>query len=84
MACGLPVVCNDSGGNCELVVDCKSGFIIPSFDAQALCENLTWLANNPSFAREMGEFNRARFTELFGLERMLKQTLAVYDELVEK
>ena len=29
MACGLPVICVDSGGNRELVVDGETGYIIP-------------------------------------------------------
>ena len=33
MACGLPVVCSDSGGSAELVRDGRDGYVIAPHDA---------------------------------------------------
>jgi len=50
MAGGLPVVCSDSGGNKEVVVNGETGFIIPPLNAEALAERLAWLRQNRDVA----------------------------------
>ena len=36
MACGLPVVCSDSGGNREIVVEGQTGLVVPPGDLGAV------------------------------------------------
>ena len=36
VACGLPVIGFDIGGVPDMVVDCKNGYLVPSFDASAM------------------------------------------------
>jgi glycosyltransferase involved in cell wall biosynthesis len=54
MACELPVICTDSGGNRELVVDGETGFIIPPEDVDSFTEKLLFLKNNPDISHRMG------------------------------
>jgi glycosyltransferase involved in cell wall biosynthesis len=82
MACGLPVVCADSGGNRELVRDGETGFVIPPADTTALAGRLRWLADHPAQARRMGERGRARLLHDFTVDAMVAGTVAVYEELL--
>jgi glycosyltransferase involved in cell wall biosynthesis len=82
MACGLPVVCSDSGGNRELVLDGETGFIIPPRDVNALVEKLTWLKDHPAQAAQMGQAGRERIRAHFSVEQMVEKTIAVYREVL--
>ncbi len=82
MACGLPVVCSESGGNRELVVDGKTGFIIPSCDVTALVERLTWLRDHPARAWAMGERGRARIMNEYSAAVMAAGMVAVYRDAI--
>ena len=81
MACGLPVVCGDSGGNRELVIEGKTGFIIPSRDARTLADRLIWLRGHPREAAEMGRAGARRLEEEFTVQNLVKKTISVYEEL---
>ena len=82
MACGLPVVCSESGGNRELVVDGRTGFVIPPLDADALSERLRYLRSRPDVVTQMGKAGRERIIREFTVQSMVQKTVAVYDELL--
>jgi len=82
MACSLPVICTDCGGNRELVIDGKTGFIVPPNDVNALTEKLLWLREHQQEASEMGMAGRQRFLENFTVEKLVENTVAVYKELL--
>jgi glycosyltransferase involved in cell wall biosynthesis len=81
MACGLPVVCSESGGNRELVDDGVSGFVIPAVDPFALVQKLLALREDPDLAREMGERGRQKVLEQLSVQQMVLATIKVYEEL---
>jgi glycosyltransferase involved in cell wall biosynthesis len=81
MACGLPVICNDNGGNRELVHDGKTGFLIPTGDTQTLVDKLLYLRNNPREAVQLGQAGKQRIQENFSVESMVQKTVQVYEEL---
>jgi glycosyltransferase involved in cell wall biosynthesis len=82
MACGLPVVCNDSGGNRELVVHGVTGFIVPSQDVNAVVEKLRWLRAHPQEALAMGVAARQQLLKEFAVQKLVEKTLLVYAELL--
>jgi glycosyltransferase involved in cell wall biosynthesis len=82
MACGLPVVCADSGGNREIVLDGQTGFIIPPRDARALADRLIFLYEHPEQAAQMGAAGKHRILTCFSVEKMIEQTLAIYREVL--
>ncbi|MFA5162503.1 MAG: glycosyltransferase [Elusimicrobiales bacterium] len=53
MACGVPVIASDSGGNPEAVRGGETGFLFPAGDASALAEKIMLLAENPSLRAKM-------------------------------
>ena len=82
MACGLPVICSDSGGNRELVTDNETGFVIRPGDVQVLFEKLTWLNQHRNEAERMGEAGRRRILKDFTVRRLVEGTVAVYIEVL--
>ena len=71
MACGLPVVCSDSGGNRELVTDGVIGSLVPPGDAAALVEALLAVQAQPAVAAAMGRAGRERIHSEFSVPRMV-------------
>lgn len=82
MACGLPVVCTDQGGNRELVIDGVTGFLIPVSDTGALVAKLTWLEANRDQALAMGMAGRRRIVEEFSVEKMTARAGEIYAEVM--
>ncbi len=80
MACGTTVVGSRVGGIVDLVVDGRTGFLVPPGDVLALAEKMSWILTHPENARAMGqearEFARRFFsTESYvsGYKRLLEQ-----------
>ena len=81
-ATGLPIVATDVGGNSEVVVDGKTGRIVPSGDAAALADAMAEVAADLRRAREMGRAGRQRIEDYYSLTAMVRQYETVYDELL--
>jgi glycosyltransferase involved in cell wall biosynthesis len=79
MACGLPVVCGEGGGNREVVLDGTTGFVIPPSDAGELARKLVWLREHESERKAMGNAGRRRIDEVFSIERMVAGFVGVYE-----
>ena len=82
MACGLPVICSNSGGNRELVQDGVTGYVILPGDADVLIEKLVEIYDNPIHAATMGLAGRKRIEQDFTVEKMMQQTVIVYKEVL--
>jgi starch synthase len=97
MACGAPVVASATGGILEVVVDGKTGHLVP-FEpdsvtgfptdgdrfARDLAKRLTELMANPELCREFGKAGRKRVEEIFSWDAIAKQTVELYRGLVKK
>lgn len=82
MACGIPVLSTRVSAVPEVVVEGETGLLVPPSDPDALAAAMRELALDPEGRRRMGAAGRARVRAVFGLERMVEETLAVYRELV--
>lgn len=82
MACGLPVVCTDSGGNPELVEDGVTGFLVPPKDVDAVVAALRTLRSDPERARRMGHEGRRRMQERFSVSTMVAGFADIYAALL--
>lgn len=82
MRAGLPVVCSDVGGCSEAVLEGETGYLVPRGDLQSLQKRLAELIENEQLRRQMGEAGHARFAEHFTLDKMVRQTLCVYQEVM--
>ena len=79
MACGLPAICGEGGGNREVVADGITGFVIPPSDAVELAAKLTWLRQHDSERWMMGDAGRRRVEEVFSIERMVADYVRIYE-----
>ena len=84
MALGLPVVCGDGGGNPELVQDGTTGFVVRPSDTSELASRLSRLRSDPALCTAMGGAGRARISDEFSLERMVRNMLRVYAEAIDR
>ncbi len=66
-AVGLPVVASRHGGIPEVVVDGKSGFLVPERDVEMLAEKLALLAEDPQLRQQMGLVGRSHIEQEFNL-----------------
>ena len=82
MACGLPVVCTDSGGNREVVSDGDTGLLVPPRDSGAVVDALCRLLDDPVEARRFGEAGRERIRTEFSTQGMVANTVAVYESVI--
>ena len=79
MAAGVPVVATRVGG-VEEALD-GAGLVVDPGDAEAISRALERLFGDAGLAARLGEVGRRRARELFTRERMVAETLALYEEL---
>jgi sugar transferase (PEP-CTERM/EpsH1 system associated) len=82
MACGLPVIATDVGGNADLVVHGVTGHIVAVNDAEAIAKSLVFLAESPKLAKKMGQAGRLRVLDKFSLDAMVATYQGLYDHLL--
>ncbi len=76
----LPVVATRVGGVPEVVVDGKTGFLVPSGDEAGLADKVTELLADPLLCRRLGKSGRKRLEEKFSIKKMAMETREIYIE----
>jgi glycosyltransferase involved in cell wall biosynthesis len=79
MACGLPVVCSEGGGNREIVVEGETGLFVPPGDVEAVVRQLRFLRDDPETAIRMGRAGSERIATVFTVDALVTGTVAAYD-----
>lgn len=77
MAMRLPVICTEVGGSVEMVVDGETGLTYPRHDVDSLAAKLSTLIADADRRRSLGEAGAARVRDMFSIEVMDQQYLAV-------
>ena len=83
-AAKLPVVATNVGGNPEVVIDGKTGFIIPPGEAAAIAEKVNYLLKNVGMAKEMGKAGYARVRDEFNFEKQTSKLQNIYLRVLNK
>ncbi len=83
-AAGVPVVATSVGGVAEVVVDHKTGLLVPPGDPIALATAMSTLLKHRELALELSKNARRRVESLYPLARMVDQTMEVYQEASER
>lgn len=78
MACSLPLVVTDVGGNSEAVEDGANGIVIPAKDSHALAEALLKLVRDREGRVRMGTVSRRRVEKLFNTQIMYENYKNLY------
>jgi glycosyltransferase involved in cell wall biosynthesis len=82
MACGVPPVVTQVGGNPEAIRDGEEGFLVPVEDADTAADRLLQLLRDPARARRMGASAQAAVQARFGADTMIQQLIALYRDLL--
>ena len=81
MAAGKPIVATRAGGIPEVVVDGETGLLVPPRDHEAMADAIVQLLKDETLRHQMGDAGRARARALFSAERMVQNTLQVYQRV---
>ncbi|HTM26825.1 MAG TPA: glycosyltransferase [Vicinamibacterales bacterium] len=81
MACAKPVVATTAGGMPEVVVDGRTGLLVPPRDHQAMAAAIVRLLGDARLRESMGAAGQARVRERFSADRMVRDTLQVYQRV---
>ena len=81
MACETPVVATRVGGIKEVVVDRKTGLLVPPGDPVRLGKAIATLIEDPKLAARMGKAGRKRVIQHFTWDRIAEKTLKLYRSL---
>jgi len=97
MACRAPVVASSTGGIKEVVVEGKTGYLVPfeqdpvtSFPtnpekfAQDLASRLDQLLQDPAKCLDFGDAGRQRVEDIFSWTSIAHQTIELYKRLIEE
>jgi glycosyltransferase involved in cell wall biosynthesis len=82
MATGLPVVSTAVGGIPGVVVEGETGFLVARADEPLLRERLGRLAGDAALSGRQGQRGRALALELYSAERMVRDYLALYRQIL--
>lgn len=77
-ACGKPMIATDVPGCREIVINKKTGLLVPAHDAKALATALQRLLNNEALRKTMGQAARELVVSEFADEVIIPATLQVY------
>jgi glycosyltransferase involved in cell wall biosynthesis len=81
MAAGVPVVSTRVGGLAELVSDGETGLLADPGSPASVAEALGRILDDPGRASALGEAGRRRVRERFSRERMVRETVSLYESI---
>jgi glycosyltransferase involved in cell wall biosynthesis len=82
MAAARPIIATDTGGVGEVVIEDKTGFLVPCRGIKKMSEKLVVLIKNESFRRQIGEAAKNNLGYNFTLENMAKYNQDLYKGLM--
>jgi len=82
MATCLPTVGTTVGGVAEVVVSGRTGFLVPPRDGEALASALRPLLASTDMRETLGRNGRQRVSADFSEEKMVRETIQVYRDLL--
>jgi len=84
MACATPVVATDTSSIPEVVVDGKTGFLVPPGRPELLAERLVQVLTHRDIAETLGQQGRALVAERFTVDRMVDQIERIFTQALHQ
>lgn len=81
-ASGTPVISTNVGGVRDIMLDGKTGLLVPPSDAESYTNALCTMLENPCQLAEFGRTAKSFAFEQFSLEKMADRTSNLYEELL--
>lgn len=82
MALAKPVIAIEGGGTGEIVLDFKTGYLIPAKSPALLEEKIFAIINQPQEGQKMGLLGRQRIKEYFTIESMCSSFYNLYIKIL--
>jgi glycosyltransferase involved in cell wall biosynthesis len=83
-ACGIPMVTTDAPGCREVVRHGVNGLLVPVKSVVELADALQLLIESPDLRQRMGARGREIAVNEFAVEKVVSETMAIYEELLCK
>jgi glycosyltransferase involved in cell wall biosynthesis len=84
MAARRPVIAYEWGAVSELIVDNKTGYLVPYLDINAVVEKIKYLNTHRELISTMGEKGRARAIKYFSLDTYVAKVKQCYANILTK
>ncbi len=81
LACGTPIICTDTGAFPMMVIEDKTGHLVPKENHQALVNAMADYLQNPEQLKSQAADCRAHAEAVFSAEREARAINAVYEQL---
>lgn len=81
MACGIPVVCTNVGGNNELVIDTETGYLVDMGDVVSLAEKIKLVLSDDELANKVSSRATKEIKNKCGINMMLQAHAGLYSLL---
>lgn len=82
LAIGIPVVSTTVGSIPDVVINGKTGFVVPPRDAEALADRITVLLDDRSLREQMAAEGRALVVGTYSIDKMLDRMESVYRQIL--
>ncbi len=83
MQFNLPVISTKVGGIPDEVIDGKTGYLVPSNDANELAEKLNVLISNPKLRKEMGCNGYNHFVQNFTINKYEQNLVSIFKKAIQ-
>ncbi len=77
-----PVICSEVGGLPEVIINGKTGFLLPVGDVQGMAEKALQLLDDKTLYKKMAEEGRERALKYFNAHRVLQMYMKVYENVL--
>ncbi|NOY62543.1 MAG: glycosyltransferase family 4 protein [Gammaproteobacteria bacterium] len=84
MACGLPVVCYNEGGQTDFLQDNVTGYVVPLNDRTRFIKGCITLTNDKALRSKTGEENLRRAEEGYFIDHSAKSYEVLFEEVIRK
>jgi len=82
-ATGLPIISTYHTGIPEIVIDGKSGFLVPEKDVDILAEKLEYLIEYPEIWSDIGQYGRKFVEEHYDINKLNQRLVEIYQNLIK-
>lgn len=83
LACGIPVITTDMGGQKELIYNKNVGFCVPSKNAKAIAAKIDYLIDNPEIYNEYSK-NALEYAKQFDIDIYKKNIIEIFNKILNE
>ena len=82
-ACSIPVIASNIGGLPEVVINGKTGYLVPPGDAESIAEKIIKLIEEPSLRQRLGKGGRKYVLENYEWNSCAKKMEEIYERILD-